>query len=645
MITVSKTIIVLMLAVAISFATELTLDFGTDTIDDRIVFELLSDTYTLFGSRTVREVKFLITDIGSDSPEIYFMNTANYPNHYYFYTDVLGNIMTLYDFNRYTYYPFNRRIIAGSILAHEEAYDDSTQGSFYTIEFWPIDLLTFEEVSLTWELLASTMFCSPQEILYHPSGQSQVNLYIQDSDLYQQSGIPVITTDSLYNNSEYIPLNTGEAYGILRGPVHSGVLSARDIPIFQSIPNTVSHVAGIITTTPQTPLSHVNLIARQNCIPNAYISSILLEDSSVAELVDSYVRFEVRPYCYVLQEISVHDFNSYYESIRPKVQTFPVRNLMISEIRNLDDVGFRDWTSIGAKAANVAELGNCLPSDAVPHGVAVPFYYYDEFLKANGLYDEIRNIMRIPEFNDDPLYRQSALAEFRSLIELSPFPDWMLDSLGWITERFEVGISLRCRSSTNMEDLPGFNGAGLYRSYTHHPHEGHIATTIRQVWASLWTYRAFEEREFHRIDHFHTAMGVLIHPSYQNEQANGVAVTQNVFDPTVPGYYVNAQIGEDLVTNPDEYSIPDEFVIIIKSPLGEDVCEAMYIAFSNRTLNGESVLSENHTRLLVEYLKQIQEHFSNYYIPNEEQGFAMEVEFKITSDGELVIKQGRPWIN
>ena len=138
----------------------------------------------------------------------------------------------------------------------------------------------------------------------------------------------------------------------------------------------------------------------------------------------------------------------------------------------------------------------------------------------------------------------------------------------------------RLRSSANAEDSVDFNGAGLYDSYTHKADEGHIIKSVRQVYSSLWNYRAYEEREFYRIDHLTAAMGITVHPNFKNEQANGVAVARNIFDPTWEGYYVNSQIGEDLVTNPELNSTPEE--LLAADLLGDEPYEIQYIRFSNQ---------------------------------------------------------------
>ena len=178
--------------------------------------------------------------------------------------------------------------------------------------------------------------------------------------------------------------------------------------------------------------------------------------------------------------------------------------------------------------------------------------------------------------------------------------------------RFPSGLSgIRCRSSTNNEDLEGFNGAGLYDSYTHRPDEGALSKTVKQVWASLWNLRAYDEREFHRIDHMAAAMGVLVHPNFDDEASNGVAVTKNPYDPNWPGFYVNVQVGESLVTNPDPNATPAQ-------------------------------IAE-----LTDALATIQERFREVYGRQDDDGFAMDVELKFAAAPAgpgLVVKQARPWV-
>ena len=206
---------------------------------------------------------------------------------------------------------------------------------------------------------------------------------------------------------------------------------------------------------------------------------------------------------------------------------------------------------------------------------------------------------------------------------------------------FPEGTSLRYRSSTNNEDLPGFSGAGLYDSKTQHPEETEedgIAKSLKQVYASLWNFRAFTERDFHRIDHLAAAMGVLVHPNYSDELANGVAVS---FNPLYSGkdgwYYVNTQIGEDLVTNPDALSVPEEVFLV---PTGG----YMAVRTSNQKPPGQLLMSDSQMDQLRRHLTVVHDRFKTLYNPGPDEDFAMEIEFKITSDNVLAIKQARPWV-
>ena len=263
-------------------------------------------------------------------------------------------------------------------------------------------------------------------------------------------------------------------------------------------------------------------------------------------------------------------------------------------------------------------------------------------MKYNGFYAVADAMMADVVFQSSPAIREARLDTFRDQIRDGLLPPWMTTALGELQDSFPPGTAIRARSSTNNEDLQGFNGAGLYESYTHHPDEGHFAKTARQVWSGLWTYRAFEERDFWRIDHKIASMGVLVHPNFSDEEANGVGVTKNIFipGPGWEGHYVNVQIGENLVTNPPPGSVPEEYIIANLS-FGNEL-ELQYIRHSNLVPEGENILSRDQAIELESAMQDLHFHFRPLY--GYPAGFAMEIEFKLDSAGELAIKQARPWV-
>ena len=260
-------------------------------------------------------------------------------------------------------------------------------------------------------------------------------------------------------------------------------------------------------------------------------------------------------------------------------------------------------------------------------------------MKHNGFYEKVDSLINDPEFQKSQSAREEALKKFRKKIKKGRMPKWMTDALGVAQNSFPSGTSIRCRSSTNNEDLPGFSGAGLYDSYTHHDDEGHLAKSIQQVYASLWNFRAFEERDFYRIDHKAAAMGVLLHANFSDEKANGVAVTDDILYETLTNYYVNTQVGEDLVTNPDEASTPEELLLGWFKDDGHQIMRK-----SNRASSDGQLLSDAHLDELRNRLARIHGRFRRLYGKSEDDQFAMEIEFKITKKGKLAIKQARPWV-
>lgn len=616
---------------------------GRDRLVDRAAFDALARRDDVPGALGVREVKFLVTGVDGQ-PAIWFVDTTRYSYHFDFARGALGVALSLSEFNRRTYFSDGRSFMAGSLLAHDAFVDeDGTQG-LVTLEFFPTDPVSIAHVALAWRLVLAGMPWAGPRLAYHPAGEVQQQIVAADPTALPAQGVRVIDTRTLFSRVRYSPLNLGEGYGTLRvfDPADRRPPTVRDVVIFKAIPNDLGHVAGVLTEQPQTPLSHINLKAKQNDTPNAYLRDAS-SDARVVPLLGRDVFFAVRPDDIELRAATAEEVEAHLEATRPPHPQTPRRDLSRTAITPLRELGHADLAAFGAKVANVAELLRLLPAGVVPDGFGVPFHFYDAFMTRTGLYERARQLVADPALRHDPAAREAALADLRKAIKKAEVPADLADALDAMHAALPPGTSARCRSSTNNEDLEGFNGAGLYDSYTHRADEGRIAKTIKQVWASLWNFRAFEERELYRIDHFVSAMGVLVHPNFDDERANGVAVTKNIYDANWPGMYINVQVGETLVTNPDPGATPDEILVQVLPP--DDALEVQYIRRSSLVPGGGTVLSPAELQGLVGYFARIQRHFAPLYGHRPDDGFAMDVEFKVDVRGGLVIKQARPWVD
>ncbi len=527
----------------------------------------------------------------------------------------------------------------GEIVYHPHVVGPNGGFGVYRFEFEPNDAYGFEDVRKAYELIAKNMPLLANDFTYYPMPAAALPLYHREKALYDASRVAILLEEDIYADVNYLPLNLAEGYGRLRVMGLDERPGPRDIVVYEALPNELPRVGGIITTVPQTPLSHVNLRAIQDRVPNAYIAGAL-DDAAIADLIGRYVYYRVGATDYEIRETTREAVEAHFADLRPTSPSVPERDLSVAANTRLDDIGFDDWTSFGVRAANVATLRTFgFPEGTVPDGFGVPFAFYHAFMEHNGLYDELRAMLDDPTFQADYDVQAERLADFRDRIEAADMPESLMGALAAMQSTFPPGAPIRCRSSTNNEDLPNFSGAGLYDSYTQHPDEGHIAKSIKQVYASLWTFRAFDEREFYRVDHFQTAMGVLVHPNFEDERANGVGVTTDPLYETDTTYYLNTQLGEDLVTNPDALSIPEE-ILLDARPGGGYVL----LRPSNLVAPGERLLSDDHLGALRAHLSTIDVEFRRLYEVADSERFAMEIEYKVTREGLLSIKQARPWI-
>ena len=599
-------------------AAAIALSVGTVAIPDRDTFDKLS-----YSDKYMKFVMFGMDT--ADRPGVYFMNTENYPDHRQF-MEVIG-----LDWEQ-------DGLLNGELTFHPELMSPSGNLGVYYYEFQREPIFSLMGHSHTL-LAASIPLLDDNLALYISNGYLQ---YSQaELPLFRESRIPLLFDEDIHADTSFLSLNPGEGYGLLRVMDPDERPHPRDIVIYEALPNELPRVAGIISTVPQTPLSHVNLRAIQDAIPNAFIRDAL-DQPNIDNLIGAHVHYTVDASGYSISAATRAEVDAHYASSRPAQRQTPQRDLSVRAITPLSEIGFDDWDAFGVKAANVAVLGTLgFPAGTVPDGFAIPFYFYDEFMTDSGLYDDIKDMLAASDFQTDFDTQESELKKLRKAIKDAETPEWMTTALTTMHATFPVGISLRYRSSTNNEDLPGFNGAGLYDSKTQHPEETEedgIAKSLKQVYASLWNFRAFTERDFNRIDHLAAKMGVLVHPNYSDELANGVAVS---FDPIrgLDGYYyVNTQVGEDLVTNPEAHSIPEELL------LRRDQGTYAVLSTSNLVESGELLMSDAQLVQLRDHLTVIHERFAVLYNPAPDEPFAMEIEFKITSENVLAIKQARPWV-
>ncbi len=578
-------------------------------------------------AKTGRYIKFIVYGLYSGNPRIYFINTNTHPYHGTFETALaaLGVEESASDDN------FN-----GLLTYHPELQSPDGNEGLYSI--WIHRREPYSVNDLLYTLIAANIPLLENDLALHM--REQLRLAHGGLSLYQASRINLLRDNDVFSDSDYVPMNKAEGYGLLRSMDPDDSPNPRDVVIYEALPNELPRVAGIITTVQQTPLSHVNLRAVQDSVPNAFIRNAL-DKSAISALLGSYVYYTVSMDGYTVRAATKREVDNHYASSRPARAQTPQRDLSVTSITPLGDIGFHDWDAFGVKAANVAELRRLgFPAGTVPDGYAIPFYFYDEFMKHNGFYEDIREMLADYDFQTDFDTQKSKLKELRKDIEDGDTPAWIISAIETMNEGFPEGINRRYRSSTNNEDLPGFNGAGLYDSKSQKPSEDEddLAKSLKEVYASLWNFRAFVERDFHRIDHMAAAMGILVHPSYQDERVNGVAVS---FDPIAGRfdyYYLNSQIGEDLVTNPEALSIPEEVLL-------DNFANSTLLRYSNQVDPGVRLLSNGQLTQLQQHLYEIHGHFKGLYEPESGEQFAMEIEFKITSAYSLAIKQARPWVS
>jgi hypothetical protein len=388
-----------------------------------------------------------------------------------------------------------------------------------------------------------------------------------------------------------------------------------------------------------------------------------VSNAKLRALEGKWVKLSVGPFEWTVSEASQSEADKWWDENRPAEVGVPNMDTATTELRDIEDILDIKGLGLGPalKKAIPAFGGKASHFAAFPHmdstklvhepAFGIPVHYYWQHMQRHGLNDSVDKWLDDSAFRADPALRDSRLKVLRKLIKTSPIdPDfWKL-----LNEKLDgkfPGIErIRFRSSTNAEDLDGFTGAGLYNSNSggRTDPDDPISEALTGVWASVWYFRAFEERSYRNIDHKKVGMAVLVHVAHPDEEANGVAITANPFDPAMiePGFYVNVQLGEESVVQPPAGVTTDQFIYHYDMP-GQPI---VFMANSSLTPKGTPVLTAEQTHALGTALKEIHRFFQPLYGSTPGKWWAMDTEFKLdqlvddpSGKPVIIMKQARPY--
>ncbi len=463
-------------------------------------------------------------------------------------------------------------------------------------------------------------------------------------------------------------LNPGLSRGTLHTSAKQGSVADFAADGIYLLPETVSDlppVAGILTLGEGNPLSHIQLLARNLGIPNVAIDSSL--QSNLTPHDGKPVVLAVSPAGSVRLELDEGQWEEVFGQeqstgdavIRPDLKKLDLEQ---HEFKPLSSLRASDsGRSVGPKAAKLGELKHHYP-EAVAEGLAIPFGLFRELLEqplegeGKSVFDwmvaEYAMLRTLPKGSSE---QQQATDKFRQRLQ-----SWIRDADPGDKFRSELATAMQqafgkdgsygvfVRSDTNVEDLPGFTGAGLNLTVPNAVGFDNILTAISRVWASPFSARAYAWRQNHMELPQHVYPAVLLLRSVPADKS-GVMVTQDI-DSGDGGWLsvavnegvggaVDGQAAESLRINTEDGQVrllAQATASIRRKPLAEGGVSKLPVSGS------DTVLLPAEIEQLIELHKGLPQRFPSV-VNDQGKTVPADIEFGFL-DGKLKLFQIRPFL-
>lgn len=308
---------------------------------------------------------------------------------------------------------------------------------------------------------------------------------------------------------------------------------------------------------------------------------------------------------------------------------------------SLSKLGKEDTNLVGGKNANLGEMISA--GFPVPNGFALTIHAYDLFLKENGIYNKIFDILKKLDVNDaDALTREAK--NIQSLIKRGNIPETVIKgTIGQykkLSGRFSNTL-VAVRTSATAEDMPKSSFAGMGITILNVKGEANLLSAIRDCWASLFTARSIFYRVENKIPHEKVKISVVIQKMIQSE-VSGVMFSIDPVNNDKERIVIESVwgLGELIVQGsvmPDRYVVQKGTFRILSKEISDQ--EVMLTRVGSDTkeiqvpakLRDKQKITDEEIIALAKYAHKLQEH---YYFPQDSE-WAKE-------KGKLFIVQTRP---
>jgi hypothetical protein len=453
-------------------------------------------------------------------------------------------------------------------------------------------------------------------------------------------------------------LNPGLARGILRldatHPQPDGIYL---------LPETTANlppVAGILTLEAGNILSHVQLLAGNLGIPNVVVDAAMVP--RLRAMAGRPVVMAVSPGGrVVIAEDGPRWADAFGRQERAPARIQP--DLAKLDLARRDPIPLGELRAsdagriAGPKAANLGELKHHYP-DEVADGLVIPFGAFRTFLEqpmpGTGMSahawmrSEYRRIDGLPAGQRGSAARQLR-ERLRAWIGTTDPGAGFRAALGRALQaRFgpDGSYAVFVRSDTNVEDLPGFSGAGLNLTVPNVVGPGKVMEAIQRVWASPFDERAFAWRQMRMDAPEHVYVSILLQRAVPVNKS-GVMVTQNLENGGQDGFTVAANEG---VGGAVSGQAAEELLIAAKTGEVRLLAEASATTrrvlgsgggLEKRPVSGQPVLEPAEIAQLWQLGRQLPERFPQH----DEAGqiAPADVEFGFVA-GRLALFQIRPYL-